>query len=139
MHEPSGTRIHRLDSYFPHAIPVCVESSREDTVESSVDPNECSLVVLQVDDRGVLAEQTGLDDHVELVVNQPRITLRHNLHAVLQQWIEQPVPTFAQESLELTVAEVQTDFVAANSDSLVHCLSSFIASALSFRVLVLCN
>jgi hypothetical protein len=39
---------------------------------------------------------------------------------VLQQWIEKPVSALAHESLKLAIVEVQSNFIAADSNSLKH-------------------
>jgi hypothetical protein len=55
-----------------------------------------------------ILNRTGTDDHVELLVREPRRALRDDLNLDLAQRVDEPVPTFAQQALELAVAEVQT-------------------------------
>ena len=63
------------------------------------------------------------------------IALRDDVHADLQQRVEQPVPTFAEQSLELAVAEVQTHLVAADLDSLEehHWIALLSVPGLTYR------
>jgi hypothetical protein len=55
---------------------------------------------------------------IDLFSDEPRLSadfiLRDDVHTDLPQRIEGPVTAFAENALELTVAEVQTDFVAAD-------------------------
>ena len=107
-------RIDDFDAHILDARPVGVQARRQDVAEAAVDPHESALVVLQVDDFGAARKRTALDDHVELLVGKPRLSLRNNIDLHLAERVEEPVPTRGQQALELAVAEVQTDFVAAN-------------------------
>jgi hypothetical protein len=60
------------------------------------------------------------DDHVELFVLQPRRALRYDVHPDLAQRVEQPVTAGFERVDELAVAEVQTDFVGVDLNSLEH-------------------
>ena len=48
-------------------------------------------------------------------MNQPRIAHVDDVDADLHQRVEQPVPTFAEQALELAVTEVQTPFRSCGS------------------------
>ena len=100
--------------------------------EPAVHPHQCPLVVLQVEHDGAVLQRTRLDDHVELLVGQPRGALRDDLHLDLAQRVEEPVPARAEQALELAVAEVETHFVAANLDRLQH-LFTFLPAAFMGR------
>src|SRR5262245_29198143 len=75
-------------------------------------------MVLEVQDQSAAGERTRLDDHVELLVDEPRRALRHNLNPSLAKDVEQPVRTGRQESLELAIAEDQAHLVVTNLDVL---------------------
>ena len=66
--------------------------------ESAIDPDQGTLVVLQVEDHGALDERTRLDDQVELVVDQPRRALRHNIDAHPAQRVKEPVPAGVKQN-----------------------------------------
>src|SRR5690242_13280079 len=95
-----------------------MQARRQNVTEAAIDPNEGPLMVLEVKDQRAASERTRLDDHVQLLVDQPRRALRHNLDPSLAQDVEQPVRTGSQESLELAVAENQAHLVTANLDVL---------------------
>ena len=46
-----------------------------DVVETIVDPHQGSLVILEVEDCSLTIEDTGLDDHIKVLMQDPRITL----------------------------------------------------------------
>src|SRR5262249_34596119 len=48
---------------------------------------------------------------VEIVVHQPRGSLRHDVDVDALERVEEPVPAGAEQAAELAVAEVQTDLV----------------------------
>jgi hypothetical protein len=100
--------------------PVGVQARRHHMAEPAVDPDERPLVVLQVQDHRAQLQRTRLDDHVDLVVDEPRLALRDDLHADLAQRVKEPVPARAQQALERAVTEVQAGFVAADLDGLQH-------------------
>ena len=118
MLESNLAGVDHLNTHVLEASPVGVQTWRQDVAEATFDPDQRTLAVLQVNDLSQISECATLDDDVQLVVLDPRISLRDHVDADLPQRIEQPVPTCGQQSLEFTVAEVQTDFVAANSYSL---------------------
>jgi hypothetical protein len=109
--------------------------------EAAVDPDQTTLVVLQVQGNGAARQRTRLDDHVELLVDQPRRALRHNLDPSLAQKVEQPVRTGCEQALELAVAEDQARLVAANLDVLEqhHGCTSFRINSASAGVLTECR
>ena len=86
--------------------------------EATFDPHQGPLVVLQVQNHRAVLQRTRLDDHVELLVHEPRLALRDDLDANLVPRVEQPVATTRKQAIELPIAEVQTDFVAADIDVL---------------------
>lgn len=68
-----------LDLHVAEAGPVDVQPWRQNVAEAAVDPHQAALVVLEIDHHGAVAQQVRLDEHVELIVHQPRIALRHDL------------------------------------------------------------
>ena len=77
-----------FNAHFLRAGPVRVQARRQDVAETAFDPHEGALVVLQVDDFGAAGERTALDDHVELLVGEPRGALRRDVDADLAERIE---------------------------------------------------
>src|SRR6185369_5974415 len=84
-------RIDDLNPNFLLASPVGVQARRQDVAEAAVDPNERPLVVLEIKHKRASRERIRLDDHVELLVDQPRRALRDNLDASLAKQVQQPV------------------------------------------------
>ena len=80
-----------LDLHVAQRRPVGVQARRQDVAEAAVDPDQGPLVVLQVEHHGAVLERTRLDDHVELLVHQPRRALRDDLDADLAERVEEPV------------------------------------------------
>ena len=118
--------VDHLDGHLAEGGPVGVQARRQDVAEPAVHPHQRPLVVLQVQHHGAVLQRTRLDDHVELLVGQPRAALRDDLHLDLAQRVEEPVPTSAEQALELAVAEVEAHFVAANLDVFKHPSPSFL-------------
>src|SRR4051812_39697445 len=86
--------------------------------EAAVDPDQPTLVVLQVQGNGAARQRTRLDDHVELLVDQPRRALRDDLNPSLAEQVHEPVRTSSHEAPEFAVAEDQAHLVATNLDVL---------------------
>jgi hypothetical protein len=101
--------------------------------EAAFDPDQSALVVLQVDDLGQGCQRAALDEDVQLVVHQPGLALRNHVDVDLVQRIEEAVLPLGQNPLEFTVAEVQTELVAANPCAMKqdHGRTSFLAEWLS--------
>ena len=118
--EPHVARIDHFDAHVAQAGPVGVQARRQHVREPAVHPDQAALVVLQVQHDSTLGQRTRLDDQVELLVHEPRIAPRHDLDTHLSERIEDPVLACAQQTLELFIAEQQTNFVAANLDSFVQ-------------------
>src|SRR5262249_39710676 len=109
-----------LDGDLAETRPVRRQTRRQDVAEPAVDPHQGTLVVLQVQDHGELAEGARLPDNAELFMDEPRGTLRNDPDTDLAHRVPKTGPTFTDQALELPVAEVQTYFVAANLDDLEH-------------------
>ena len=126
MLETDLAGVGHLDGNLAEGGPVGVQAGRQDVAEPAFHPYQRPLVVLQVQYHGVVLQRARLDDHIELLVGQPRGALRDDLHFHLAQRVEEPVPTSAEQALELAVAEVQANFIAANLDHLEHLSPSFL-------------
>ena len=98
-------RFNDVDTNIFDSRPVREQPRRQYVTKPTINPDKSVLTVLQVQDNRAALECSGLHDHVQVRVVQPRITLRNNVHAQLEQWVETPVLTFRQQSLELAIAE----------------------------------
>jgi hypothetical protein len=113
--------VHDLRLHVVERRPVRAETRRQHVAESAVDPDQGALVVLKVEHHGPAVERTRLDDDIQLVVHQPRRTLRYEIDmGAMERHIQKHVPARFQQSAELAVAEVETNFVAVDLDELDH-------------------
>ena len=89
--------------------------------ESAVHPHQTSLMVLQVHDHGALRQRTRLDDQVELLACTSHGSRRDTISTrTFPSGSKIQCRPASEQSLELFVAEEQTDFVAADFDSFEH-------------------
>ena len=72
MLEPHTAGIDHLDLDVAQCRPVGVQARRQDVAEATFDPDQSPLVVLQIQDDRAVLQRTGTDDHVQLLVHQPR-------------------------------------------------------------------
>src|SRR5258708_33988892 len=113
----------RVDDLHPDDAlrsPERVQARSQDSRETAVDPDQGTLVVLEVDHHRLPGQLAGLDDDVELLVHEPRVTRRHDLQSQLEQRIEVPVHTRTQHSHKVAVTEEQTPLVRLDFHSLDH-------------------
>ena len=118
VHEAHRPRVHDLDLHVAERRPVGVQARRQHVAEPAVDPDQGALVVLEVEHLGPVVQHARLHDDVELLVDQPRRALRHDIDAHAAQRVEEPVPARLEQTAELAVVEVQADFVLVNLDEL---------------------
>ena len=69
---------------------------------------------LKVKHLGVTLQHAGLDDQIELFVSEERRAPGDDLHGDLSERVEEPVRAGAEQSAELTVAEVKAHLEAAD-------------------------
>jgi hypothetical protein len=69
---------------------------------------------------GAAFQHPRLHDLIELIVHQPRIALRYDVHTRAAERIEQPMRARREQTAELAVAEEQTDFVTTNHQPTQH-------------------
>ncbi len=91
MVETDAARIEGLDLHVVEDGPQRVETRLEHRLDAAVDPDDGALVVLQVDDGGLAAEGGRLGDNVEVLVAQPDLADRHDIHADLEERVPHPV------------------------------------------------
>jgi hypothetical protein len=77
-------------------------------------------VILEVDDPGLVTQGAGLGDHVQVLVVEPDVAHRHDVHVDLEQRIPHPANARAQDLLELTIAEDETALVLTNLETTQH-------------------
>ena len=74
-------------------------------------------MILEVDDLRFVAQGTRLGDHVQILVVEPDVTDRHDVHVDLEERIPHPVRARAQNALELAIAEQQAALVLTNLET----------------------
>ena len=104
--------INHLDPYVLEVSPERELARRQDRVEPTIDPDQSTLVVLQIDHDRAALKRTAGDHYIQLVVHQRRLAERNHLYTLLPQRVEDPVPASRQQSAEFALAEQQADFVA---------------------------
>src|SRR5258708_9358960 len=120
MDELHRARVDHLHPDDAPPSPALVQPPRQKSRETAVDPDEGTLVVLEVDHHSLPGQLAGLDDDVELFVHEPRVTRRHDLQSQLEQRIEVPVHTRAQHGHKVAFTEEQTALVRLDFHSLDH-------------------
>ena len=112
--EPCVSRIDDFDSNVFETGKVRVQTWCQDTVESTFDPDKCPLMIFQVDDCRMTIEDAAFDDHIQLFVNQPGVTLRDDIDFDFAPGVEEPVRALWQQTLDFTISEAQAKLVAAD-------------------------
>jgi hypothetical protein len=77
-------------------------------------------VLLQFEDHRLPLESARLDDLVELLVDQFRLTLRNHIHTDFPEQVEESMTSGSKQADELVVAEQQPDFETANQTTGEH-------------------
>jgi hypothetical protein len=97
-----------------------VYAAIEQPGETSVDPEQCALVVLEVGHNDLVAEAARLHHEVELIVDEPGRTRLDLVQAQLQQRIESPVHARLQYAEEFALAEQQPALVGIDLHTTEH-------------------
>src|SRR3954453_22361972 len=120
MHELHSTRIDDLYTHFVIRTPQNVHTRLGDGIETSVDPDQCTLGVLQVQHNGVVANEPRTDDEIDILVIEPHLTRTDDIETQLEQRIELPVRARLQDCNEVALAKEQTTLMITNLELANH-------------------
>src|SRR5207302_2852333 len=111
MCELHSTRIDDLYAHFVIRPPQNVHTRLGDRIEAAVDPDQCTLCVLQIEHNGVFANESRTDDEIDVLVLEPHLTRTDDVETQLEQRIETPVRARLQNCDEVALAKEQTTLV----------------------------
>src|SRR5579871_873585 len=120
MDKANPPRIHDFEPHLAKRGPVGVQSRWQHMAESSVDPDQGTLIVFEVEHQGSVLQSPRFHDDIELLLQEPGSPLRNHLDSNTLEWIEEPVVAGVEEFAKLAVMEVESDFVSANLHMLEH-------------------
>ena len=124
--EPDAFAVDDLDPHILKTGPQRIPSRHQDSLESTVDPDQSSLSISHVEHFGLLAQDIRTDQEVEVVVVDPRIPHRQDINTILHLRIEDPVLARAEDLDDLTCLEVNPSLKASQPNSLDRVHSSIL-------------
>src|SRR5947209_12516025 len=120
MHELRSARIDDFYTHFVIRTPQNVHTRLGDGIETAVDPNQCTLGVLQVQHNGIFANESRTNDEIDVLVIEPHLTRADDVETQLEQWIELPVRARLQHCNEVALAKEQTTLMITNLELANH-------------------
>jgi hypothetical protein len=103
--ETDGASVDDLDRYIMQDRPEGIQARVQHSLHAAVHPHYGALVVLEVNDPRFVAQRPRPGDNVQVLVVEPHVTHRHDVHADLAQEVPDEMTARTQDALELAVLE----------------------------------